>query len=75
MNAASHPTTQLGRLEMSSRNPATSQSPMDIPTPAAVYLTGAHVNNNFHDGLCFGAIRFDPDYFDRLRNRVGSARD
>ena len=40
---------------MSSRNPRYFTVADGPDAGRAVYLTGAHVNNNFHDGLGFGA--------------------
>jgi hypothetical protein len=54
---------QLGRLVVSSKNPRyfTTADAQE----KAVYLTGSHVNNNFHDGLGQGSeCPEDPERFD-----------
>jgi hypothetical protein len=55
-NGPSDVDLRLGRLEVSERNPryfAVAAPHED--SGHLVYLTGSHVNNNFHDGLGFGA--------------------
>ncbi len=56
--------TALGPLVVSSTNPRYFEV-RDGDERHAVYLTGAHVNNNFHDGMGPGAACPDePDRFD-----------
>lgn len=72
MNGTSNSAIQLGRLEVSSRNPRYFTVADGHPDAGrAVYLTGAHVNNNFHDGLGLGSDGItnpvDFDFDDYLR--------
>ena len=57
--------TAVGPLVVSEANPRYFEIRGDDGQLRAVYLTGAHVNNNFHDGMGPGAECPDePDRFD-----------
>jgi hypothetical protein len=68
MTASSTPTrtrAAAGPLVVSRANPRYFEAPADGGGARVVYLTGAHVNNNFHDGMGPGAECPDePDRFD-----------
>jgi hypothetical protein len=65
MTAAATTRTAAGPLVVSNANPRYFTVRDGDGTERAVYLTGAHVNNNFHDGMGPGAECPDePDRFD-----------
>ena len=65
MTASATSQTAAGPLTVSTTNPRYFAVRRDDGTERAIYLTGAHVNNNFHDGMGPGAECPDePDRFD-----------